>query len=113
MPQTQEIDPSPQKKTDADADAHLAQLHRMSTTAGVTNLDYVAVNLTSIFALLLGLASALAFLHWAFLAVPLVGIIFAIISLRQINNSSGTQTGKGLAITGLILCLLLGGAEAV
>src|SRR5207237_7613213 len=92
------------------ADAHLAQLHRMSTTAGVTNVGYVAVNHTAIVAVLLGLASALAFFGWLLLIVPVVGIIFAIFAVRQINDSSGTQTGKGLAYVGLLLCLLLGGS---
>jgi hypothetical protein len=93
----------------SDADAHLAQLHKMSTTAGVTNLDYVAVNQTSIVAGLLGLASALAFFGNLLLVIPVVGVIFAIVAMRQINQSSGTQTGKLLAIAGLLLCVLFGG----
>src|SRR6266705_1299993 len=60
VPATQSIDP-------AAADAHLAQLHKMSTTAGVTNVGYVAVNQTAIAAVLLGLASALAFFGWLLL----------------------------------------------
>jgi len=98
---------------DSVADAHLAQLHKMSTTAGVTNLDYVAVNHTAIVAALLGIASALAFFGWLLLLIPVVGIVFAIIAIRQIKDSSGTQTGKGLAITGLVLCLLLGGGVII
>jgi len=95
--------------SDAQADAHLAKLHRMSTTAGVTNAGYVAVNHTAIAAALLGLVSALAFFGWLLLIVPVVGIVFAIVAIRQINDSSGTQTGKGLALAGLALCVLLGG----
>jgi hypothetical protein len=102
-PSTQPIDP-------AAADAHLAQLHKMSTTAGVTNVGYVAVNHTAVAAVLLGLASALAFFGWLLLVVPVVGMIFAIVAIRQISDSSGTQTGKGLAYVGLSLCLLLGGS---
>jgi len=96
--------------SDAQADAHLANLHKMSTTAGVTNVGYVAVNYTSIGAALLGLASALSFFGLLLLIVPVVGIVFAVVAIRQINDSSGTQTGKGLAYLGLALSLLLGGA---
>jgi hypothetical protein len=94
---------------DSQADAHLAQLHKMSTTAGVTNLDYVAVNQTAIVAALLGLASALSFFGNLLLVIPIVGVIFAIVAMRQIKESCGTQTGKLLAIVGLLLCVLLGG----
>src|SRR5258707_10382788 len=78
----------------SEAATHLSQLHKMSTTAGITNLDYVAVNHTAIVAALLGLASALAFFGWLLLVVPVVGIVFAVLAIRQINDSSGTQTGK-------------------
>jgi len=81
----------------------------MSTTAGVTNLGYVAVNQTAIVAALLGLASALAFFGWLLLVIPVVGIVFAIVAIWQINDSSGTQTGKGLALLGLALSVLMGG----
>jgi hypothetical protein len=101
---------TPPSARDAQADAHLAQLHKMSTTAGVTNLDYVAVNQTAIVAVLLGLASALAFFGYLLLIIPIVGVIFAVVAIRQINDSSGTQTGRGLALLGLALCVLLGGA---
>src|SRR5438552_694692 len=108
-PATQPIE-TPTTVDPAVADAHLAQLHKMSTTAGVTNAGYVAVNYTAIVAVLLGLASALAFFGWLLLVVPVVGIIFALVAIRQINDSSGTQTGRGLAYIGLLLCLLLGGS---
>src|SRR3954451_18973037 len=106
MPQAS---PPDAQTRDATAEAHLSQLHKMSTTAGVTNLDYVAVNQTAIIALLLGLASGLAFFGYLLLIIPLVGIVFAIVAIRQITDSNGTQTGKGLAWGGLALCLLFGG----
>ena len=112
MPQVSQS-PAPVDPTPSQANAHLAQLHRMSTTAGVTNLDYVALSHLAIVAVLLGLASALALFGWLLLVVPLVGIVFAIVAIRQINDSSGTQSGRGLAIAGLILCLLFGGGEVV
>jgi hypothetical protein len=101
-------DPSPSQ-----ASAHLAQLHRMSTTAGVTNLDYVAVNQLAIAAVFIGLASALALFGWLLLIVPVVGIVFSVVAIQQINDSSGTQTGKWLAIGGLALCLLFAGVEII
>jgi Domain of unknown function (DUF4190) len=86
----------------ADTDP-LLHLHKMSTTAGVGNEDYVAVNVTSVVAVLFGLASLLAVFNNVLLVFPIVGVILSLIALRQITNSSGTQTGKGLAILGLAL----------
>lgn len=85
---------------------HFSHLHRMSTTAGVTNQDYVAVNPLAVVAALLGLASGLAFASSLLLVIPIVGIVFALVAIRQIADSNGTQTGRGLAIVGLALCLL-------
>ena len=87
----------------------LAGLHKMSTTAGVTNLDYVAVNHTAIAAVCLGLLSALSFFGHLLLVIPVLGVIFAVVALRQIAGSNGTQTGRGLAVLALLLCLGLGG----
>jgi hypothetical protein len=111
MTKATESSPKTPVQSEAQADAHLAQLHKMSTTAGVTNLDYVAVNLIAIVALVLGMLSAMALLDKILLVVPLAGLIFAIVALKQINNSGGTQTGKILAIAGLALCLLFAGVE--
>jgi hypothetical protein len=109
MPEAPETNAPTDAPSDAQADAHLANLHRMSTTAGVTNAGYVAVNHTAIAAAALGLVSALSVFGWLLLIVPIVGIVFAVVAIRQINDSSGTQTGKGLAYAGLALCVLLGG----
>jgi hypothetical protein len=101
-------DRPPGVKPASDVDP-LAGLHKMSTTAGVTNLDYVAVNHTAIAAVLLGLLSALSFFGYLLLVIPILGAIFAIIALRQIADSNGTQTGRGLAALALALCVILGG----
>src|SRR5437763_244038 len=103
MPDVAQTTPTADSTSPTQADAHLASLHKMSTTAGVTNLGYVAVNQTAIVAALLGLASALAFFGWLLLVIPIVGVVFAIVAIRQINDSSGTQTGRGLALLGLAL----------
>ncbi len=88
----------------------LSHLHKMSTTAGLGSTEYVAVNTTAIFAVIMGLASALTLFDvTAFLVIPLVGIIGAVIALRQIGRSNGTQTGRGLSVLALLLCLGFGG----
>lgn len=94
----------------AAAEDHLARLHKMSTTAGVTNVDYVAVNHTAIAAVLLGLLSLLSFFGFLLLVIPIVGVIFAVMALRQITASNGTQTGRGLAVVGLLMSVVFGGA---
>ena len=86
----------------ADTDP-LLHLHRMSTTAGVGTGDYVAVNVTSVVAVVFGLASLLAMANPVLLVFPIVGVILGLIALLQIVNSNGTQTGKGLAILALAL----------
>jgi hypothetical protein len=83
----------------------------MSTTAGVGSHEYVAVNPMAVAALLLGVASLLVFLHDVLLLIPLAGIVCAIIAWRQIKNSNGTQTGRLMALAGLVLCLLVGGGR--
>lgn len=81
----------------------------MSTTAGLGSGEYVAVNGAAVFAMLLGLASALSLLDEVLLVVPLTAIIVAIVAWRQINQSNGTQTGKGLVALALVLSLGFGG----
>ncbi len=90
---------------DADAPDALAQLHKMSTTAGLGTTEYVAINAPSVIAVILGLASALAIVDKILLIVPLTGVICAAVALYQIAKSGGTQTGKGLAVLGLLLSL--------
>jgi hypothetical protein len=103
--------PSSETKTPEAAmgDDPLARLHKMSTTAGVASQQYVAINNAAVIAALLGVASALALFSPLLLIVPLAGIIVAIVSWRQIANSNGTETGKLLALLGLLLSLLIGG----
>jgi hypothetical protein len=90
-------------------DDPLSHLHKMSTTAGLGSGEYVAVNGAAVFAVLLGLASALTLLDEVLLVVPLTAIIVGIVAWRQINHSNGTQTGKGLVALALALSLGFGG----
>jgi hypothetical protein len=45
---------------------------------------------------------------WCFYGLPfnLLGIIFSAIALSQIKKNPATQKGKGMAIAGLVLCIL-------
>lgn len=90
-------------------DDPLAHLHKMSTTAGVSTQDYVAINIPSLVALVLGLASVLAVVFPVVLLVSALSIVFAVFSLRQIRESNGTQTGRGFAYLGILLSLAIGG----
>jgi hypothetical protein len=85
----------------------LLHLHKMSTTAGLGTQEYVAVNVTSVVAVLFGLASLLAIASPVLLVFPIVGVGLSWIALRQVKHSSGTQTGRGLAILGLVLSGLI------
>ena len=90
------------------ATEHLTHLPKMSPTAGVATTEYVAINVTSIAALLLGMASVLALMYDALAVIALAGVIVAWVSIRQVNNSNGTQTGRGLAMAGLFLSVAIG-----
>lgn len=85
------------------------RLHKMSTTAGVGSTDYVAINGAAIAAMSLGLGSLLVFVNATLLFIPLIGVICAIIAIRQISQSNGTQAGTSLAVIGLLLSLGIGG----
>jgi hypothetical protein len=100
---------STQNQLTDSADA-LSKLHKMSTTAGVASQQYVAVNSAAVAAALLGVASALTIFSPLLLVIPLAGMIVAVAAWRQIGNSNGTETGKGVAALGLALSLLIGGA---
>ena len=110
MSQTQ-TDPTPSLPPAATpaADDPLSHLHKMSTTAGLGSADYVAVSGTAVFALLAGLASALALMSEVLLILPVVAIVAGVTAWNQIRHSNGTQTGKGLVIVAFVLALGFGG----
>ena len=83
----------------------LAGLYHMSNTAGLGTQDYVAINPVAIWSVFFGVASVLVVLSNVLLAIPLVGLVCAIIALFRSARGNGTQTGKGLAIIGLALSL--------
>lgn len=82
--------------------ANLAQLHRMSRTAGLGSSEYTAVNNTAVVAAILGIASSLSLFTPVFLFLPVVGVVISVIAIRQIRSSNRTQTGMVLALLGLI-----------
>jgi hypothetical protein len=98
-------------QTGNSADDALSKLHHMSTTAGVASQRYVAFNTVSIIGALLGLASGLMFLSPLLVVIPILGLIVSIVGWRQINDSGGTETGKLLAVLGVLLSVGIGGVN--
>jgi hypothetical protein len=84
----------------------------MSPTAGVATTDYAAINTAAIIAIVLGAASVLTLFNPWLLMIPLAGAFCAVVAIRQIRNSNGTQVGGILAWGGLLLSLGLGGGVA-
>ena len=80
-------------------------LRPMSRTAGLGMHDYAAINTFAVVALALGLAGWLVVFGAALVVVPLAGLILAVLAVRQIRRSSGTETGLLLAILGGLLSL--------
>lgn len=100
---------APNTNDRGNGDDPLGSLHRMSTTAGVSSQEYVAINLTAVAAILAGLATMLVFLSPLWLPVPVLAIVFGIVALRQIGHSNGTQAGRLLAWGGIVAALLICG----
>lgn len=100
--------PAPPPAGTRDGPDPLASLHKMSTTAGITSQEYVAINIPSILALLVGLASVLAVLSPVLLILPVAGVVIGLVALSQIRASNGTQTGRGFAWLGIILSVAIG-----
>jgi hypothetical protein len=90
----------------------LHNLYRMSRTAGLGSGDYVAINNTSVLALILGLAGVLSMLYPLLLIVSAAALVCGILALVQIRSSNGTQSGRTFAILGILLALGLGGLAA-
>src|SRR4051794_11833123 len=85
----------------------LAHLYKMSTTSA-GGQEYVAINGMAIAALLLGFGSLLALVSNVLLVVPLASVIFGVAAVLQVRGSNGTQTGRGFAVAGIALALLIG-----
>ncbi|HWE04442.1 MAG TPA: hypothetical protein VG326_18705 [Tepidisphaeraceae bacterium] len=102
---------TPAAPSEGEATEALAHLAKMSGTGSAFGAaEYVAISPMSIVTLMFGFASALSLLVSLFLFIPLVGILCGLLALRQIRNSNGTQGGLIFVFSGMILCLLFGGA---
>jgi hypothetical protein len=68
--------------------------------------QYKALSTAAVGSFVLGLASVLALFDWSLLAVPVVGILLSLYSVRQLRLRSAELTGTALARGGLILAVL-------
>ena len=75
---------------------------------GLEGPGYRAVSGLAVLALLLGVSSVLAPVYIVFWILPLATITVAIRAFRGINRVDSNLTGRGLAVTGLLLALLFG-----
>lgn len=92
----------------------MRSLYRMSRTAGVGLQDYAAVNVLAVIGVLLAVASVLVLIFAdapAMLVIPAAAIITSIIAFIQIQRSNGTQTGRGIALAGVVIALGLAGTN--
>lgn len=75
-----------------------------------TLMQYRAVSLRALAALLLGIASPLAFVGPLLWLLPAIGVLAAVAALREIRGSGYALTGRTAAVAGLSLSLLCGTA---
>ena len=73
-----------------------------------TPVLYRAINPFSVGSVVVGLLSPVAYFHWGFLFVPLLGIALGIAGLVNLSRVEGAKLGIWLAGVGIGLCLLLG-----
>lgn len=69
--------------------------------------EYLALSSAAVVALVLGLLSFLAMADYWLVAVPIVGVIWAIVALRQIRQRPDELTGRAMAWAGLALSAVL------
>jgi hypothetical protein len=107
MPDTQS--PNPVNQTESAATERpgsgLAGLKKMSTTAGLGSGDYAAVSAMAIVALVVSLLGGFALINEYLAAFSIAGVVCAVLALRQISRSNGTQTGREFAWVAIIIGL--------
>lgn len=69
--------------------------------------QYRALSSGAVVAFVLGLLSLLALTDYWLVAVPIVGVIWGVVALRQIRARPEELTGRGMALAGLALSALL------
>jgi hypothetical protein len=72
--------------------------------------EYRSLSPLALVGLVLGLCAPLAFLSPLLIVVPLAGIVFSWLALRQIASSDGMVVGRAIAVAGLVLSLICGAA---
>ncbi len=85
--------------------SHQPHVSSLDETAVST---YRSISLAAVLALVFGCASALALIHPFLWVIPAVAVVIAIVALRGIAREGANLTGRGLAITGLVLALFFG-----
>ena len=72
-------------------------------SADLEQTEYRSLTPAAIVGLILGLFSPVAFLSPLLVAVPVVGLVFSLLALRQIAISEGHVVGRPAAMVGLVL----------
>jgi hypothetical protein len=65
---------------------------------------YQAISRAAISSCVLGVMGLLSFWLVPLLVLPILGLVFAIVGLRNLRRFSGELTGFPLAVTGMLLC---------
>src|SRR5262245_2800485 len=68
--------------------------------------EYRQVSVLALISFVLGILSPLTFASPLLMAIPLFGIAFSILALRQIAGSQGGVSGRWAAVAGLFLCVI-------
>ena len=68
---------------------------------------YRSLSLWAVVSLLMGIISLPALILPGLLVVPLVGLFFGWRALRQVRRAPDEWSGRGIAMSGLIICLLV------
>ena len=66
--------------------------------------DYRSLTAESVGSLILGVLSALTFLHWVWAIFPILGIILGVAALRKILNATEELSGFEIATAGVAFC---------
>jgi hypothetical protein len=107
MPDTQSPNPAAATENTA-TERHpsgLAGLKKMSTTAGLGSGDYAAVSALAVVSLVISLLGGFALINEYLVVFSLIGIVCAILAMRQISRSNGTQTGREFAWVAIVVGL--------
>ncbi len=73
-----------------------------------TPVLYRAINPFSVGSVVIGLLSPVAYFHWGFLFIPLLGIALGVAGLVNLSRVEGAKLGVWLSLAGIGLCLVLG-----